>query len=88
MSHASDTPKNPAITEAIGHFRSMSEMARTLGLSGHQAIQDWVRRGIVPAEHCPTMEKETGVRCELLNPKINWTYLRGTSPDLTEAKEA
>ncbi|WP_080414131.1 transcriptional regulator [Burkholderia ubonensis] len=79
--------KNPAITDAINHFKSMSEMARSLGLSGHQVIQDWVRRGIVPAEHCPGIEKATGIRCEHLNPKINWTYLRGTALELTQQKE-
>ncbi|WP_122894315.1 MULTISPECIES: transcriptional regulator [pseudomallei group] len=87
MNQAPITAKNPAITDAIDHFKTMSEMARSLGLSGHQVIQDWVRRGIVPAEHCPEIEKATGIRCECLNPKIDWTYLRGTAPELAQQNE-
>lgn len=68
-----------AIDRAIGQFKSLSEMARQLDVT-YQAIQDWRNRNYVPAEHCPSIERLTGgkVRCEELNGRVDWTYLRGT----------
>ncbi|MBB2485423.1 helix-turn-helix domain-containing protein [Mitsuaria sp. WAJ17] len=42
----------------------------------------WRRRQSVPADHCPSIERETGgkVRCERLRPKVDWGYLRKSSP--------
>ena len=44
------------------------------------------KRGRVPAEHCPALERETGVRCEMLRPDVAWSVLRPYEPCL--AKEA
>ncbi len=43
-----------------------------------QVVNNWVRRGNVPAEHCPAIERATdgGVRCEDLRPDVDWSYLR------------
>ncbi len=43
------------------------------------AVGQWKEDGrVVPAEHCPVIERLTGgrVRCEELNPKVDWGYLR------------
>ncbi|RQZ58131.1 Cro/Cl family transcriptional regulator [Burkholderia cepacia] len=78
---------NPDLEEAISKFPSMTAMARDLGLSGYQVIQEWRRQGRVPAEHCPEIERFTGVRCEKLNSRVDWAYVRGTAPELVQQKE-
>lgn len=88
MNTANHTTKNPAIADAIGHFRSMTEMACALGLSGHQVIQDWVRRGVVPAEHCPKVEKLTGVPSEKLNSRVDWDFYRQSNRAPADNQEA
>lgn len=72
---------NEAIDTAIAHFGSLSEMARQLGLSGYTVIQQWKLAGRVPAEHCPKIERLLNgkVRCEALNNRVDWTYLRENS---------
>jgi DNA-binding transcriptional regulator YdaS (Cro superfamily) len=39
----------------------------------------WKTRGRVPAEHCPSIERETGIRCERLRPDVAWDVLRAQS---------
>jgi DNA-binding transcriptional regulator YdaS (Cro superfamily) len=39
----------------------------------------WKARGKVPAEHCPAIERATGVRCEELRPDVPWEVLREQS---------
>lgn len=78
---------NEAISRAIEHFGSMSEMARQLGLSSYTVIQQWKASGRVPAEHCPKIERLCGgvVRCEELNDRVDWAYVRSSpteSPDV------
>ncbi|MDP1586305.1 MAG: YdaS family helix-turn-helix protein [Prosthecobacter sp.] len=45
-------------------------------------LSQW-RTGVraVPAERCPSVERETGglVTCEELRPDVDWAYLRGTA---------
>lgn len=69
---------NAALERAIEHFGSLSAMARALGLSGYQVIQEWRRQGRVPAEHCPNIEDVTGEMCEDLNDKIPWAKVRNS----------
>lgn len=38
----------------------------------------------VPAERCPDIERETGIRCEALRPDVNWKVLR-KAPRLAKA---
>lgn len=58
-------------------------MARALELSGYQVIQSWREQGRVPAEYCPKIERLTNfaVRCEELNDRVDWGFLRSTSAD-------
>ncbi len=46
----------------------------------------WKKRGNVPAEHCPAIERATGVRCEELRPDVAWSVLR--KPELIGAEGA
>jgi DNA-binding transcriptional regulator YdaS (Cro superfamily) len=69
------------IEKTIKHFTSLSAVARALGLSGYQVVQQWREQGRVPAEYCPRIEELTAgeVRCEELNDRVNWAYLRQTT---------
>lgn len=57
---------------------SLDGLGSLLGVT-KGAVSQWKSPGrTVPAEHCPAIEKltEGQVRCEELNPKIDWAYLR------------
>ncbi|WP_250538776.1 MULTISPECIES: YdaS family helix-turn-helix protein [unclassified Caballeronia] len=70
------TTKNESIERAISHFGSLSAMARELGLSSYQVIQEWRKNGRVPPEHCSAVERATGERSEALNGRIDWSFYR------------
>lgn len=61
--------------------RTGVQLARALGVAP-PLLSQW-RTGVreVPAERCPTIERETGglVTCEELRPDVEWGYLRGTA---------
>lgn len=63
---------------------TQSALAKAIGVAP-QVVNNWRRRGNVPAEYCPSIERATGgqVRCEELRPDVDWAVLRGTtlSPD-------
>ncbi|MDO9100061.1 transcriptional regulator [Hydrogenophaga sp.] len=67
---------NPGLERAIGVAGGITAFARALKLSSHSVVQQW-RINRVPAEHCPSIEGMTGVRCEELRPDVNWAVLRG-----------
>ncbi|MBB2981783.1 transcriptional regulator [Paraburkholderia tropica] len=84
----STRPVNKALERAIAKFDSLAAMARALGLSGYQVIQEWRRQCRVPAEHCPQVERMTGEPCEELNPKVDWAYVRSApGPSLKETAQ-
>ncbi|HVM93465.1 MAG TPA: hypothetical protein VMT67_11670 [Terriglobales bacterium] len=62
-------PKNKALEDAIAFFDSLSDMARQLGLSGYQVIQQWRKSGRVPSEHCTKLAQITGVSRDAL---VGW----------------
>lgn len=66
-----------ALTKAITLLGSQTALAKSLGGSA-QTVNNWIKRGSVPAEHCPAIERATGgaVRCEDLRPDIDWAVLR------------
>lgn len=59
----------------------MAALAKLVGVSDN-APSMWKVRGNVPAEYCPAIERETGVKCEELRPDVPWSVLR------TKAKPA
>jgi len=76
---------NP-IDLAVAEFDSLSDMSRRLTKErgqdvSYQLIQDWRKKGRVPAPYCPLIEKLTNgkVRCEQLNDEVDWAYLRSTA---------
>lgn len=37
-----------------------------------QNVEYWVKAGEIPAEHCPTLERALGFKCEALRPDLKW----------------
>lgn len=62
------------------HKVSQASLGEFLGVT-QGAVSQWIDRGIVPAEHCPRIEKffNGAIRCEDLNSKVDWGYLRTAS---------
>lgn len=72
-----ETTRSDELRRAIKDAGGAIAVASLLDVSRH-AIYDYIRRGCVPAEHCPTIERHSSgrVRCEQLNPSVDWQYLR------------
>ncbi len=74
--------KRAALVKAIAIVGTQSALARRLGKT-QPHIAKWLRsKHGVPAEYCPAIERLTNgkVRCEELNDRADWAYLRTTSP--------
>ncbi|MGD9946208.1 MAG: transcriptional regulator [Burkholderiaceae bacterium] len=60
---------------------TQAKLGALLGVS-KAAVGQWKQEGRqVPPEHCPKIERLTQgrVRCEELNDRIDWAYLRGSA---------
>lgn len=78
-------PPMAALEEAINKAGGVGALAGRIDVAP-SAPSMWRTRGRVPAEHCPAIERETGVRCELLRPDVAWDVLRmqaGQAPGST-----
>jgi DNA-binding transcriptional regulator YdaS (Cro superfamily) len=64
-----------ALDEAISKFPTVTVFADRIGVA-QSTVSMWKARKRVPAENCPAIERETGVRCERLRPDIPWDVLR------------
>jgi DNA-binding transcriptional regulator YdaS (Cro superfamily) len=66
-----------SIEKAVRLAGGQTALARALGVTP-QAVQQWVSRGIVPADKCPAIEKllNRQVLCEELNHTVDWAYVR------------
>jgi DNA-binding transcriptional regulator YdaS (Cro superfamily) len=74
--------------QAVLAAGGIRKLARLIGVAT-STPSNWVIRGRVPAEHCPAIERETGVRCEVLRPDVPWGVLRtSVSKRCTCAKHA
>ena len=56
-----------ALNKAIKQANGVAALARMLGCSENLPTM-WKRRGRVPLEWCPAIERATGVTCEALRP--------------------
>ncbi len=77
-----------ALKKAINIVGSQSALAGALRISP-QVVSNWMRRGNVPADYCPSIERVThgAVRAEDIRPDVDWAYLRATDC-ATEQKAA
>lgn len=64
-----------ALEEAFLVAGGVGALAARIGVSASLPSM-WRKRESVPAEHCPAIERETGVKCERLNPRVDWSVLR------------
>lgn len=61
-----------ALDTAIRKATGPSKLASAIGVRPN-VITNWRLRDNVPEEHCPAIERATGVRCEELRPDVTWT---------------
>lgn len=68
-----------ALRKAFQIAGSQAALAAALSISP-QVVSNWHRRGNVPADYCPAIERATNgaVRCEDLRPDVEWAYIRST----------
>ena len=69
-----------ALNEAIQKAGGISKFSQAVGAPSVNAVKQWRISG-VPAAYCPTIERITGVKCELLNPEVEWSAIRNTQPE-------
>ncbi len=69
-----------ALNEAIKKGGGMAAFAASIGAPSIYAVKQWRISG-VPTAYCPTIERVTGVSCERLCPKVEWSVLRNTQPE-------
>lgn len=63
-----------ALRLAVRAAGGQSALARAIGGPVKQAhVWAWLNRNTnIPAEHCPAIERATGVRCEDLREDLTW----------------
>lgn len=71
-----DTKPLAALDRAIGKYDTLKAFSDAMGVP-YQSVQQWRLNG-VPAEHCPIIERLTGVACEDLNDRVDWSFIRNT----------
>jgi DNA-binding transcriptional regulator YdaS (Cro superfamily) len=74
MDDMNDSPM-AALDEAIAKFETLTVFADRVGVA-QSTVSMWKARRRIPAENCPAIERETGVRCERLRPDVPWEVLR------------
>lgn len=79
-----DIKSNDALASAIGKYPTLKAFSDALDVK-YQLVQQWLKNG-VPAEYCPPIEKLTGIRCEALNSKVDWTYVRNNPAKKSKSK--
>lgn len=70
-SHIKDIIRDAGGAKAIAKDRHIHE----------SAVYNWIARGQIPAEHCPSLERLSGGlrRCEQMRTDVEWGVLRGAS---------
>jgi DNA-binding transcriptional regulator YdaS (Cro superfamily) len=65
------------LKDSINRAGGAAAVAAHFGIS-NTSVYEWIERGWVPPERCPQIEKFSNgqSRCEELNPKVDWEYLR------------
>jgi DNA-binding transcriptional regulator YdaS (Cro superfamily) len=93
MNETTDTPLK-ALEEAIKKVDGVTNLAARIG-RGQSTVSMWLTRAAespkewkVPADACPAIERETGVRCERLHPGAAWEVLRMQAIDTEPERKA
>ena len=69
------SPEMVALDAAIEACNGAAKFAARIGVALSSPSM-WKTRRRVPAEHCPAIERETGIPCERLRPDVPWDVLR------------
>lgn len=70
-----DNLQPTGLERAIRIAGGPTALARGVGVKSHNVVRQWLLNR-VPAEHCPVIERITGVLCEELRPDVEWAVLR------------
>lgn len=81
MAALNESEVNEAVKRAIDAAGSGVSLAEKIGRSPQFVSQMLNRDRDVPAELCPVIERETGVRCEDLRPDVAWGVVRSGSAE-------
>lgn len=81
------------LLEAVKRAGGQTALARALSTNGRRLIQANVQKWInspnpdrmPPAEYCPDIERQFGIRCEDMRPDVDWDYLRKSCKDQAAA---
>lgn len=73
------TPIQHSLKQSLKRAGGVAALAAFFRISP-VSVREWIKRGLVPAERCPEIEKFSGgaVICESLNAQVDWTYIRNT----------
>ena len=77
MTEQSLADRQQILKQAVDDAGGAVAVGAMIELTRH-AVYDFIRRGQFPAEHCPVLERKSGgvLRCEVLNTRVDWAYLR------------
>ncbi|MGL5117563.1 MAG: helix-turn-helix domain-containing protein [Beijerinckiaceae bacterium] len=71
------TPGKDALRRAADLLGGQAALAELLGCKDRRNVWPWFNTDRkFPAEHCPLVERATGVTCEELRPDVQWDVLR------------
>ena len=74
------------LKEAVKRAGGQTALARALSTPERKLIQGNVQKWLnspnpdrmPPAEYCPAIERQFGIRCEDMRPDVDWDFLRRT----------
>lgn len=74
-----------SLKEAIDLAGGAASVAAHFGIRP-VSVYEWIRRGYVPAEKCPEIEKMSNgaAYCEVLNGHVDWAFVRSTNTPAVE----
>lgn len=72
-----------SIEAAAKKLGSQAALAKLLNVT-RGAVTQW-KSSVVPAKHCPVIERHTGIPCENLNPNIDWSVTRRPIKEAADA---
>lgn len=73
------------LKRAVTICGGQSALASAIGVS-QSHVWNWLSRGNVPAEKCPSIERATErkVTCEQLRPDVDWAYIRALTEEIAK----
>ena len=73
----SDEPKT--LSEVVDSIGGVVVAAKIMGEDNYQTVQDWVKKGRVPANKVVAVHKETQIPLSILNPDLYGAHVIQTT---------